>query len=380
MIRTLLSLAVLCATSTVAVAQTNLLENGGFEEWSDGLPTHWAPKGTSTNVVVKESADGRSGKAAEIPNGKTNARLCYQLDVKAGNYKLTYYAKAAADGVTTVPGWQNVAKGSKGYNYGTPVALTTDNWSEVAYEFSVAEDGKIAIVLRNDKKSKGSVLVDDVAFVLSSTTPDVPNPPSPNPPTGTVVYQKALTDDADGWVLKHENLPEGITFVWKQYTKYGLKASAYADKKRYATEAWAISPAIELKKKSTLSFEHALNFYTETDGGCTLCVREGEEGAWVPLAIPTMPSGKDWNYVNSGSIDLSAYVGKTVQFGFKYVSTESYTPTWEIKNFTVAEVPTGVETLKVRNARHGIYNLSGRRVVKASPGLHIINGVKTVIR
>jgi hypothetical protein len=42
-----------------------------------------------------------------------------------------------------------------------------------------------------------------------------------------------------------------------------------------------------------------------------------------------------WTFTDSGAIDLSAYVGKTVQFAFRYKSTATKAGTWEIKTFTV---------------------------------------------
>ncbi|MBO4984792.1 MAG: hypothetical protein J6C87_04015 [Bacteroides sp.] len=60
-------------------------------------------------------------------------------------------------------------------------------------------------------------------------------------------------------------------------------------------------------------------------------------GAWEPLTIPTYGTGEDWNFVNSGDIDLSAYAGKNVQVAFRYISdgTNDATATWEIKNLLV---------------------------------------------
>ena len=48
-----------------------------------------------------------------------------------------------------------------------------------------------------------------------------------------------------------------------------LKATAHTGSKKkgnekiYASEAWAISPEVELTKNSFVSFEHALNFKTD---------------------------------------------------------------------------------------------------------------------
>lgn len=60
-------------------------------------------------------------------------------------------------------------------------------------------------------------------------------------------------------------------------------------------------------------------------------------GAWKQLDVPVYPAGTDWNYVNSGDIDLSSYAGKSVQIGLCYTSTSEIAPTWEIENLTVCD-------------------------------------------
>ena len=167
-----------------------------------------------------------------------------------------------------------------------------------------------------------------------------------------------------------------------QHSKYGLKATGhYGGKtgKNTDTEAWAISPEVELKKTSFLTFEHAIGYTTEasTQG---LYIREGATGEWQPLEVKTWPTGKNFTYVNSGAIDLRNYTGKKVQFGFKYTSTTEGAATWEIKNFKVVEFPDAVNRVNARNGRTVIFDLNGRRVEKAERGVYIINGVKTVVR
>ena len=56
---------------------------------------------------------------------------------------------------------------------------------------------------------------------------------------------------------------------------------------------------------------------------------------WDNLTIPTWPSGKDWTFVSSGSIDLKAYLGSKVKIAFVYTSTDGEGGTWEIKNVLV---------------------------------------------
>ena len=170
--------------------------------------------------------------------------------------------------------------------------------------------------------------------------------------------------------------------VWEQHAKYGLKATGhYGGKpgKNADTEAWAISPEVELKKTSFLTFEHAIGYKTDASTQ-SLYIREGATGEWHTLEVKTWPTGKNFTYVNSGVIDLKDYTGKKVQFGFKYTSTTEGAATWEIKNFKVVEFPDAVNRVNASNGRTVIFDLNGRRVEKAERGVYIINGVKTVVR
>ena len=60
-----------------------------------------------------------------------------------------------------------------------------------------------------------------------------------------------------------------------------------------------------------------------------------EKASWVTLTVPTWPSGNDWNYVDSGDISLAGYVGTKVYIAFRYTSTTTTAPTWEIKSLTI---------------------------------------------
>ena len=400
------------AVGLTAAAQDNLVKNGDFENWDGGAPAQWqkSSKGSPSNATVKEAAEGRSGKALEVEHkgeGKKaqNSRYhCDALQLKAGNYTLSFYAKAASKGVVS-GGWHPTgATEPKDYKYGQELEVDNNEWKQFTLQFTLDQDASIDVFVVNKKKSEGAVFFDDVTLTAVGTTPapdpkpepkpepkPTPDPkpepqPTPNPkpetPVGATVYEKALTDNADGWTLEQGNLPEGLTAVWMQHSKYGLKATGhYGGKtgKNTDTEAWAISPEVELKKTSFLTFEHAIGYTTEasTQG---LYIREGATGEWQPLEVKTWPTGKNFTYVNSGAIDLRNYTGKKVQFGFKYTSTTEGAATWEIKNFKVVESPEAVNRVNARNGRTVIFDLNGRRVEKAERGVYIINGVKTVVR
>ena len=131
-------------------------------------------------------------------------------------------------------------------------------------------------------------------------------------------------------------LPDGVNYVWKFDSKYGMKASAYINKANYATESWLISPTIDLTgvTTATLTFDHAAKFFSNAAEELTVWVKAaGEE--YQQVAVPNYPSGSDWAYISSGDIDLTAFAGKMIQVAFKYVSTASAAATWEIKNVVI---------------------------------------------
>lgn len=400
------------AVGLTAAAQDNLVKNGDFENWDGGVPAQWqkSAKGSPSNATVKEAAEGRSGKALEVEhkgkgkNAQNSRYHCDALQLKAGNYTLSFYAKAVSKGVVS-GGWHPTgATEPKDYKYGQELEVDNNEWKQFTLQFTLDQDASIDVFVVNKKKSEGAVFFDDVTLTAVGTTPapdpkpepkpepkPTPDPkpepqPTPNPkpetPVGATVYEKALTDNIEGWTLQQGELPEGLTAVWMQHSKYGLKATGhYGGKtgKNTDTEAWAISPEVELKKTSFLTFEHAIGYTTEasTQG---LYIREGATGEWQPLEVKTWPTGKNFTYVNSGAIDLRNYTGKKVQFGFKYTSTTEGAATWEIKNFKVVESPEAVNRVNARNGRTVIFDLNGRRVEKAERGVYIINGVKTVVR
>lgn len=80
--------------------------------------------------------------------------------------------------------------------------------------------------------------------------------------------------------------------------------------------------------------------YSETEPSIGGGSGETVEPTWTPIStIPVRAAGKDWDFVNVGMVDLSAYKGQTIHIGFKYASTIEKAPTWELKNFKALSVP-----------------------------------------
>lgn len=196
----------------------------------------------------------------------------------------------------------------------------------------------------------------------------------PPAPADEGIYT-GLVSNADGWTFKDVTLSEGITYVWKWDSNYkNLTGSAFANKQAHAAESYAISPVVDLTEVEdpSVSFEHAARFQTTLRNLCKFCIREKGAAEWTELEIAAWPEPGDWTFVNCGAISLSDYVGKQVEFAFKYASTADGADTWEIKNLKV-DGKTGVEMVLLGNE----VRVEGRNIVApAGAEVYSINGVK----
>ncbi len=132
--------------------------------------------------------------------------------------------------------------------------------------------------------------------------------------------------------------------VWTT-SNQGNQSNYYAMMNGYAgtnnaNEDWLISKAVSLvgKTKAAVSFTtdvryagnalqvYATDNYTGTPSTTT----------WTQLS-PVLDTNTnafgDW--VSSGNVDLSAFLGKNVRIAFKYTSTTSAAATWEIDDFKI---------------------------------------------
>ena len=112
--------------------------------------------------------------------------------------------------------------------------------------------------------------------------------------------------------------------------------------KKYETESWLISPALDLSGKTTvtLSVEQAANFFTSRKDEIFIKIstnyKSGKPSTatWKVLTPNKWPSN-DWIPVNS-TVDLSSYAGKKdVRIAFQYKSTTQSAGTWELQNLVV---------------------------------------------
>jgi hypothetical protein len=134
------------------------------------------------------------------------------------------------------------------------------------------------------------------------------------------------------------------THTWETGSLGGWDDAPYAVISNYdggntACESWLISPALDLSGSAaaSLSFDNAYNYSgdplqvlisTDYDG-----TGDPNLSTWTSLPATWSPGG--FTFVNSGEIDLNAYLTSNVRIAFKYIGTDASGRTWEIDNIKI---------------------------------------------
>lgn len=308
--------------------------------------------------ISKDLVKGNYEDTSYKDDGTVNAYARWQPleSLTLGNYTLTFNK---GDEKNTAPALYTAKEGNKWtvrmYN-GTSmtvtssenlktVILTTDTSKEFtgtastgigefankAYTWTTTEDTKSVTFNFTGTYRIASITFSDEAAEV-------------NPPADENIIADYNLKEECGFTFLQGPLPEGLEYVWSVDSNYGLKASAYNDRVN-PSDAWAISPVIDLAgaEKPAFNFHYAVNNFklnnvmipiNEVTKYISVSVRE-EGGDWALLTIPTIPGSFSWTYISSGNIDLTAYAGKKIQIGFRYVSTEEVAGTWELDALTV---------------------------------------------
>ena len=119
-----------------------------------------------------------------------------------------------------------------------------------------------------------------------------------------------------------------------------------ATKENRANEDWLISPAIKLENVTAakLKLEYVAQYFDNLSTDITVWVAENyTEGApstaqWTEVKpASALVEGSDWNTFATTEYSLTPYVGKTIRFAIKYVSTDTKAGTIEVKSVKVEE-------------------------------------------
>ncbi|GAA6257509.1 hypothetical protein F070042J6_33610 [Bacteroides sp. f07] len=152
---------------------TELLTNGGFEDWAEGYPVNWKSASTASNATLEQSTDKRNGNYSVLVKGTTtaNKRLgSTEMTLKAGTYTFSAYLKAATvENASARLGYAIVGAdgtiGGSDYKYDDYVNnITNTEWIAKSYTFTLEEEQKICLVIMNSKTIGIDFLVDDASL------------------------------------------------------------------------------------------------------------------------------------------------------------------------------------------------------------------------
>ena len=162
-------------------------------------------------------------------------------------------------------------------------------------------------------------------------------------PAGQIIYFETFASGQGSFTIQDVVLPAELTYIWAHAANYScMKASAYVSQ-AYESESWLVSPSINLSNvdSAVLKFDHTAKYASPLYDYLYVMISTNYYGnvstaTWHELTLSQWPSGNDWTFVNS-TTDISSYVGQNVTIAFKYTSSSSVSPTWELKNFIVEE-------------------------------------------
>ena len=222
----------------------------------------------------------------------------------------------------------------------------------------------------------------DKGTILKFTAPSTPDP-------GNNIFSETFATSLGNFT---QQVKSGtVTNVWNYDSNYKCaKGTAYVSNTNNASEAWLVSPEIDLagQTSATLVFDHAGNYFTSISQEVSLYISK-DNGEFKQVKIPTYPT--NYTFVSSGKISLKDFVGHKIKLAFVYTSTATKAGTWEIKNVVVNKEDSGetpyvaakvCETLAEAAALGDNdlfeYNKGALVVGRSSGGLVITDGTTTL--
>ena len=160
-----------------------------------------------------------------------------------------------------------------------------------------------------------------------------------------VLFSETFAASQGDFTIVNVLLPEELDHVWyynAQFTQ--MAAGSFANSRNYKSEAWLISPAINLSSVSSaiFSFEHAGKQFGAPTSNLTIQVSttynggEIKESDWTKIEIPNHLADETNTFKSAGDMDLTPYCGKSdVRIAFKYTSTDQSGGNWYVKNVVV---------------------------------------------
>ena len=298
--------------------------------------------------VVAAPAAVAPKKAAAAANGKKTALYQYS------NGKWTAYKNDAAT-VVALPEDVYTALGKDAYvSDKNKNVLTTF----LAQEYPYAQAGQAYTVVYVSTKEGAynakEFIYDGATFVENLGYSNVTTAFSLSDVWGsTIYYKQAIIGEGQGKLtIQNVICNDPLTYVWYYSGAYGMCASAFKDNVRYPSEAWLITPLIDLTraKNPQFGFDHAFN-WAEGDftNECAIMIStdyvdDVTTATWTQLEWASnedgtlnVPAGNSWTFQHTGYMSMADYVGEKITIAFRYKTEGGKAGTWELKNLLLSE-------------------------------------------
>ena len=221
--------------------------------------------------------------------------------------------------------------------------MTSDTWEDfkiakINLESFIGQTLTFAVKYTSTESNAG--ILEIKSIYIGESEPEEPEP--------GIIFSESFSQSQGDFTISNVFLPQELSRVWKFSSSYGMVASAFSNNMSYQSESWLISPSINMNGYSSaiLTFDHAANKLTSGTPSqyyIVLVSTDYVDGSpdsahWTRLNVPNYPEGTNWSVVNSGDVDMSAYLNNSnVHVAFKYTSEYDNSGSWEVKNVLIKE-------------------------------------------
>lgn len=142
--------------------------------------------------------------------------------------------------------------------------------------------------------------------------------------------------------------------TWNQSNQYGATCTGYSGGQNYQNEDWLISPAINLNQTDNvkLTFDHTRGVTAVMNVGLALgwysvfatadYTGDPATTQWIELTGLNQNIPVGWQFIASGELLVpEAAKSANSRIAFRYMSSNTQSATWEIKNIKVVGEPQG---------------------------------------
>lgn len=395
--------AIIYKKSKIQLVNASLITNGGsYYNWSSGrypalynllLLTGENPVPVSLiNIHAKASSDAssyerRQGASTGLKALLDGSDFNTKAIILTGDYN-DYLTGTQCHSCGSESPYKNFTDDTENY-MGLTYGLISPGYNNPLIDNIIISDELFNSYVSNSVKLETAATqsVNNYAYTTSDHTPvSISLEPEGNGSSGeencAVNYQETFA--ASLGEFTQYSVTGDQYWYWRDI--YGACMSGYLNYANTENEDWLISPPFNLggHNAATLSFRHALNYCPDENARIanhTLWISSGytpgespASATWTQIDIPTLPSGTDWTFMESGAISFPQnLLTDNLRFAFRYLSDTNTASTWEIKDLAFDSECTASGTAKPTGISGRVnISVSTRKIIIDNPQPQIV--------